>query len=247
MADIKIDTIMFDLDGTLLQYSQEAFIKAYFSKIKNVFIRLGMDADIAVKGIWAGTKAMVENDGTVFNARRFWDAFSGYYGIKGERLKVVEAACDDFYRVDFNAVKTIMKPCDISAKIVHMMAEKGYTIVLATNPLFPLCAVQSRLGWIGLKPQDFKLITHYENSTFCKPNLDYYKEIFSKIGKLPQQCIMVGNNPVEDMCAGDLGAKTYLITDFIENEFSMDITGFDRGTIEDIEIYLMAMPDVCHQ
>ena len=55
---------------------------------------------------------------------------------------------------------------------------------------------------------------------------------------------MAGNNPVEDMCAGALGAEIYLVTDFLENETCSDITAFRQGSLEDLEEYLMALPDM---
>ena len=239
-----IDTIMFDLDGTLVRFVQNDFINVYFTELGKVFIKLGLDADAAVKGVWAGTKAMYKNDGSMLNTQRFWNAFSEFIDVKGERLEAVEAACDSFYTKEFNTVKSILKPSEIPKRLVRAMAAKGYTIVLATNPLFPPCAVDTRLGWIGLDARDFKLITHYENSTFCKPNPGYYQEVFSKTGKSPEQCLMVGNNPVEDMCVGEFGTETYLVTDFLENENDVDVTPFRRGTIEDLEAYLFSMPEL---
>ena len=235
---------MFDMDGTLLRYTQDEFIEVYFTELRKVFIGLGLDADVAIKGLWIGTGAMVGNDGSMLNAQRFWDAFSEFVGVKGKRLEAIEAACDNFYSNEFNAVKAVMKPGDISTRLVREMAARGYCIILATNPLFPPCAVDSRLDWIGLERQDFKLITHYENSTFCKPNLDYYREVFSKIDKTPQQCIMVGNNPAEDMCVVELGSETFLVTDYMENETGMDITVFRHGTIAELEAYLMSLPEL---
>jgi FMN phosphatase YigB (HAD superfamily) len=239
-----VDTILFDLDGTLLRFSQDDFINAYFSELRKVFARLGLNADAAIKAVWIGTKAMVLNDGSVPNARKFWDAFSGFLDIKGEQQSVVEAACDSFYSNEFNTVKTVVKPSGVSKRLVHGMAEKGYTVVLATNPLFPPCAVDSRLKWIDLDTRDFRFITHYENSAFCKPNLAYYREVFTKINKTPQQCIMIGNNPAEDMCVGELGTGTFLVTDFIENEARLDITPFRRGSIEELETFLMSLPNL---
>jgi len=239
-----IDTILFDLDGTLARFNQDEFIDTYFGELSKVFVRLGLDAKKACEGVWVGTKAMVLNDGAELNTRRFWDAFSGFMGIEGELLATAEAACDNFYSNEFNVVKTIVEHSEIPARVVRNMAEKGYKVVLATNPLFPPCAVDSRLGWIGLGCEDFELITHYENSTFCKPNPAYYREVLSKIGKTPEQCLMVGNNPAEDMCAGKLGMDVFLVTDFMENETDIDISQFRNGTIEDMEAFLMAMPEL---
>ena len=194
--------------------------------------------------MWAGTKAMVLNDGAQLNTHRFWDAFSGFMDIEGEQLVAAEAACDDFYSNEFNIVKSIVKHSEIPVRVVRAMADKGYKVVLATNPLFPPCAVDSRLGWVGLRREDFVLITHYENSTFCKPNPAYYQEVLSKIGKTPAQCLMVGNNPAEDMCAGKLGMEVFLVTDYMENEAGIDISQFRNGTIEDMEKFLMEMPEI---
>ena len=239
-----INTVLFDLDGTLARFNQEDFINAYFKELSKVFINLNLDPGAAVKGVWAGTKAMVLNDGSVHNIKRFWDAFSEFMDIHGDELKKAEEACDNFYSNEFNVVKSIVKPSDIPQRLVRAMTNKGYFVVLATNPLFPPCAVDSRLGWIGLNRDDFRLITHYENSKYCKPNPAYYHEVLTKIDKTPEQCIMVGNNPAEDMCVTKLGMNVFLVTDFMEDETDIDISIYRNGTIEDLEKYLMALPEL---
>ena len=239
-----INTVLFDLDGTLLRFSQEAFIDAYFGELAKVFARMGMDAKLSIKAVWAGTKAMFGNDGSKPNSVRFWDTFAGFLGLGNEQAKTVEAACDSFYTNEFNAVKSIVDHSDISKRLVRGLSRKGYNVALATNPLFPECAVESRLGWIGLEASDFIHITHYSNSSFCKPNLGYYGELLSRIGKAPQQCLMVGNNPVEDMVAGELGIETFLVTDYLEDEASVDVSVFRHGTLDELESALMSMPDI---
>jgi FMN phosphatase YigB (HAD superfamily) len=239
-----INTILFDLDGTLLQFSQKAFIDAYFTELGKVFVRLGMDAGLSVEAVWIGTKAMVLNDGSRTNAECFWAAFADYLELTDDKLQIVEAACDTFYMNEFDTVKSILAPQDTSKRMVRTMAARGYTLVLATNPLFPACGVETRLKWIGLNPQDFALVTHYKNSTYCKPNPGYYREIFNKIGRLPEQCLMAGNNSSEDMCAGALGTETFLVTDCLENEPGADISSFRHGTLDDLEEYLLSMPDI---
>ena len=239
-----IDTILFDLDGTLIQFSQEAFIDAYFTELRKVFSGFGIDPNLSVKAVWAGTKAMAQNDGKAINAHRFWETFAHTMQLSGEKIKSVEAACDSFYSNEFDVVKSIIIPNDISQSIVRVMPEKGYCVVLATNPFFPLCAVSTRLGWIGLEVNDFQLVTHYGNSTYCKPSHGYFREIFKKIEKNPEQCLMVGNTPAEDMAAGELGAETFLVTDCLENEAGMDITMYKCGTLSELEAYLMSLPDI---
>jgi len=235
---------MFDLDGTLVNISQKAFIDTYFKLLLKVFHGLGMDADLAGATVWEGTKAMALNDGTTVNANRFWQVFSKRMQLTDEQTGVIEEACDSFYSNEFNAVKSVMKPSDIPARLVRELANKGYSLVLATNPMFPLCALESRLGWIGLRAKDFQLVTHYYNSTFCKPNPGYYQEIYGIINKTPEQCLMIGNNPAEDMVAGDLGSETFLVTDCLENESDIDISGYRHGSLAELEGYLGRLPDI---
>ncbi|MFB2351719.1 HAD family hydrolase, partial [Priestia megaterium] len=49
---------------------------------------------------------------------------------------------------------------------------QGYTIAIATNPLFPRTAIEQRLAWAKL-PVDkypFKIVSSYEGFHFAKPN-----------------------------------------------------------------------------
>ena len=238
-----IDTILFDLDGTLAQFSQQAFINAYFAEIGKVFTGLGMDATMSIKAVWVGTKSMIENDGSRLNIHRFWEAFTDTMGISYEQGKKVEEACDSFYQNEFDVVKSILQPSEIPKRLIRNLSLKGYITVLATNPLFPDYGIKTRLNWIGLKMSDFLLVTHYNNSSYCKPNLSYYREVLSKISKSPHQCIMVGNNPAEDMIAGEIGMDTFLVTDYLENETGMDISEYRYGTLDELERVLMALPD----
>lgn len=116
--------------------------------------------------------------------------------------------------------------------------KKGYRVVLATNPLFPAIATQTRIGWAGLTPEDFELYTTYENSGFCKPNPEYYKEILGKLQLSPEECVMIGNDVSEDMIAKDLGMKVFLITDCLLNKENKDISVFPNGSFAEAIAYI---------
>ncbi|MDR1693146.1 MAG: HAD family hydrolase [Oscillospiraceae bacterium] len=232
-----MDTILLDLDGTLLPFRQEAFVAAYFAALKTVFADLGLDAERGVKAVWAGTKAMVNNDGTVSNALRFWDTFGGVMSIAGESLKKIERACDAFYQNGFNTVREVMTPTGIPSRLVRALTGRGFTVALATNPLFPACAVETRLAWIGLTPNDFALVTDYYNCSNCKPSLEYYRHLLNVLGKEPGQCLMAGNSAAEDICAGELGIETFLVTDFSEDNEAPYRPDY-RGTLSELETFL---------
>ena len=55
--------ILFDLDGTLLPMDQTVFMKHYFRELAAVLVPLGIAPEAVAPTIWAGTKAMVKNNG----------------------------------------------------------------------------------------------------------------------------------------------------------------------------------------
>lgn len=240
-----LKTVMFDLDGTLLPVTQQEFLSVYLGELRKVFSRIGLDAELAMRALWAGTEAMVRNDGAKSNAERFWNTFGDIMNVSDERLRAAEAACDAFYTNEFNVVKSIMRAGDraLPRRLIDLCKAKGFDVVLATNPLFPPCAVTTRLEWIGLLPEDFRLITNYQNSRFCKPNTEYYRDLMERLGVGADECIMIGNNTNEDMIAGTLGIATYLVTDCIENEAGADISRFTHGTLAQLEGYLNTLGD----
>ena len=117
-------------------------------------------------------------------------------------------------------------------------------MVLATNPLFPMSGMITRLNWLDLYPDDFLLVTSYENSHFCKPNPGYYHHIMKTLGKNPEDCLMVGNDLEEDMCAGEMGMDTFLVTDYTVNKNGMDISAFRQGSFGDFYKLVLSLPPV---
>ena len=73
-------TILFDLDGTLLPMDQDAFTRGYFKLLAQKLAPHGYDPAALVDNIWAGTAAMVGNDGKRTNEAAFWDRFAALYG-----------------------------------------------------------------------------------------------------------------------------------------------------------------------
>lgn len=225
-----IDTILFDLDGTLLPMDQEEFIKLYF---KGLYLKFGQtyDFEILQKVIWEGTEKMMTNDGRDTNENVFWDNFESRLGI---RKTDVEKDFTDFYNNEFSIAKGATKARPEITAYVHTLKQKGYTVVAATNPLFPKVATMNRLRWAGFDPEDFALFTTYEHYHYCKPNPAYYMEVLASLGKQPQNCIMAGNDNLEDMAAQQLGIKGYLITDCLINRANAPLASFWHGTWDEM-------------
>lgn len=228
-------TVLFDLDGTLLPMDQDEFIKAYFGGLATKLVPYGYEPDKLIQGIWAGTKAMIMNDGTMTNEERFWMAFSSLYA---EDVRKDEPLFDDFYHNEFQFVSFSCGHAPQASQIIEWLKEQGCRCVLATNPIFPAIATGSRMQWAGLKAEDFDLVTTYENSGFCKPNPAYYREILTKIGEVPENCIMVGNDVTEDMVAQEMGMQVFLLTDCMVNKDHKDISQYPHGSFDALREFL---------
>lgn len=237
-----MNTFIFDLDGTLLPMpSQEKFLEAYFGALTHKMAKYGKNPQELIKAVWTGTKSMLDNDGAMTNEQRYWTVFCHEIGEEGRQL---EPVFDDFYRNEFIAAKNTTLTHPNAKACIDLLKEKGYMIVLATNPLFPRIATHNRIRWAGLSPEDFDYITTYENSSYCKPNLMYYKEVLSNISKQASECIMVGNDVKEDMCAAALGMETYLLKECLICPPEEDISHFRQGDFHDLLDYIKGLPSI---
>ena len=233
-----IDTILIDLDGTLLPMDTDEFTRVYFTELVKKMVPLGYDKDAVITAVYAGTSAMIKNDGSRTNRERFWDVFAEHLG---ENVRDTEDMFQNFYANEFNAAKSVMQPSDAPQRLIELVRERGYSLVLATNPLFPRVAIRTRLDWIGVEPEAFDLVTSYESSRYCKPNPEYFRALLERLGKTPEQCLMIGNNVEEDMCARSLGVSVFLLTDFLENKKGADFSAFPHGDMPQLMEYIRAL------
>lgn len=235
---MSINTILFDLDGTLLPMDQDEFVRAYFKLLAVKLAPRGYEPQKLVESIWTGTAAMVKNDGSCTNEAAFWNKFAEIYG---EKVREDEPVFQEYYEKEFQQAASVCGFTPKAAETIKALKEMGFRLVLATNPLFPAVATESRIRWAGLQPEDFELYTTYENSCHCKPNLDYYRDIIKTLALKPEACMMVGNDVDEDMVAGELGMKLFLLTDCLINKAGTDISRYPNGGFDELLAYVKGM------
>lgn len=231
------DAVLFDLDGTLLPMDQEEFIDAYMGLLAKKLAPHGYDPNHLVAGVWAGTQAMVENDGVATNEAVFWEDFCHIFGQQARKdLPLFE----EFYASDFAQARTVCGFDPGAGEVAALLKARGVTMVMATNPLFPEIATRQRIRWAGLEPEDFALVTTYENSRYCKPNPDYYRDILARIGKRPENCLMVGNDVAEDMLpARAVGMQVFLLMPCVINKKGLELGQFPRGGFAELKDFLL--------
>ena len=183
---------------------------------------------------------MVKNDGTRTNEAAFWERMTEIYGgkILGDK-----GLFEDFYAHDFEKARAFCGFNAAAARVVRRAKERGYRVALATNPLFPRVATEMRIRWAGLEPEDFELVTTYEDSPYCKPNPDYYRYVLARLGASPEESLMTGNDLGEDVrAAGRAGIRGFLLTDCLINRENEDISALPHGGFDELEAFLDTCP-----
>ena len=233
-----IKAVLFDLDGTLLPMDNDYFVKTYLKLLAAKMAGHGYDPNELVSGIWKGTGAMIKNDGSVTNETAFWNAFDNLFS---RDTRKDEPLFDEFYKNEFQSAKSVCGFEPMAKTVIDEIKNMGYKTALATNPVFPAIATRSRIMWAGLSPEDFEFFTTYENSSFCKPNLQYYLDAAQRLSCEPSQCLMVGNDVDDDMVAENVGMKTFLLTDNLINRKNADISRYERGSFSDLLKYIKSL------
>ncbi len=234
------DTFFFDLDGTLLPLDMDAFLEAYYIGItkrgvcESIHITDGME--IFQKAVYA----MLANDGSMTNQQAFFETLEKLSGTTKLQLMPL---MDDFYAGEYRAIKDCTYVEQDAVQTVKILKEKGYRLVLATQPLFPRIATNQRIEWGGLRIDDFEYISYYDNSRYCKPSHGYFTEILDKLGLSAEQCYMVGNDARDDMSAMALGFEGYLLTNHLIGEIGK-VTGCKKGDYSELLKLVKNLPRI---
>lgn len=234
------DTVFFDLDGTLLPLDMDAFMQNYMQKIR----------ELDFGGFFGLRKKLMMRKGFYYmmsDAHPDLTNKQAFFRFMKEKAGVSEAVLEQkmtaFYGKPFDALKAFTKTEPRSADVIRVLKDKGYRLVLATNPVFPRTATEKRIAWAGLNASDFDHITTYENAGTAKPHLSYYHEILSRLGLTGGQCYMVGNNVADDLCAVDLGFEAFLLTDYLIGDIN-EAPVCKKGNYSDLKKWAEELPPV---
>lgn len=219
--------VLFDLDGTLLGNDIRSFLKPYFGMLVAHLQHLA-PAEVIVNEVMAATEAMmVHADPSMTNQQVFLDRFLPALGLTRD---VALPLFDAFYEGVFPRLRPYTQRLPAARPTVQAALDCGCKVAIATNPVFPLRAIQHRLEWAGVADQPFDLVTSYENMHACKPHAAYYREIAERLGCAPEDCLMVGNE-ADDMAAAATGMSTFQVTDGDGKPLPQ---AQDRGTLVDV-------------
>ncbi len=206
-----IRTVLLDLDDTLLENKMEQFLPAYF-KLLGDYLAHHADTEKMLQELIAGTQAMIANLDPRLTLEQVFSKH--FYPALGLDASEMAGTIEGFYKTEFPRLREHTRSFPAVPGVVDELLAEGYEVVIATNPLFPRLAIEERLRWAGLPPEDvnFTLIASFEDSHFAKPNPEYFAEILARLGRKPAEAVMVGDDLERDIHpAAALGMAVYYI------------------------------------
>ncbi len=206
-------TLLIDLDDTLLDNNIDTFLPAYLQALSRELAPLAEPKRL-IDILIAATGKMVENTRPDCMLKEVFD--DAFYPALGVKVSAVQGSIEKFYAEVFPTLKKLTRPRPEAIRMVEQAFERGYQLVIATNPLFPLTANLQRLEWAGL-PADkypFALVTSFENYHFAKPQPAFYAEVLARLGWPEGPVVMVGNDLYRDIAASrKLGLAAFWLTE----------------------------------
>lgn len=187
------NTLLLDLDDTLLNSNMDEFIPAYF-KLLSLNLQDIIEPGVMFNGLMKGTNKMLKKTSPEGSLS---DVFSSeFYELIQVPEKDLAPRLEYFYDEVFPELGSLTSIKPDAIEFVEKAFKQDDRVVIATNPLFPLKAVEHRLRWAGLAPEDyqFSLITAFEDFHFAKENIAYFPEIFGRLGWPDGPVLMVGND-----------------------------------------------------
>ena len=205
-------TVLLDLDNTLITNDMGSFLPAYLKKLSSYLPE--WPAEKVIQTLMAGTNRMVTKKVPANSLEQEFDSIF-YPGLGVEKIEL-QQRINKFYREGFPTLKGFTSTRPEAVRLVDFLFNKGYPVVIATNPLFPLTAIEQRLEWAGLLVNQFSfaLLTSFETFHFCKPNPAYLAEILANLGWHDQPAVVIGDGLEEEIIpAGKLGIPAFWVTD----------------------------------
>ncbi|MBI3168418.1 MAG: DinB family protein [Chloroflexi bacterium] len=227
-------TLLLDLDDTLLNTNQDVFVPAYLKALTTNFAS-HLDPVAVGRALMTSTAVMNQSEDSSRLLREvFEEIFCPPLGLGKDEF---DSHIDQFYSKVFPTLQSVTSQNPHAKPFVDWALSQGFRVVIATDPLLPRAATWHRVRWAGLDPEQFELITTFDNSHFSKTHTAYYAEVLGHIGWQDGPVLMVGNDMERDILpAKKLGLAAYLVE--AEPGSTSTPEAGPHGTLADLRRYL---------
>ena len=230
-------TLLLDLDDTLLDTNLDTFIPVYIEAF-SAFLKNDVDPELTLSALLSGTRKMMANSDPSRTLQQVFDA--EFYPKVGFEKESLQPRIDQFYEEAFPKLKYLTSPRPEAVEMVEWALAHGIRLAIATNPLFPLAAIQHRMRWAGLPPEKFpfEVVSAYEAFHFAKPSPAFFAEALGQMGWPDGPVVMVGDDVKRDLPGAlALGLPIYWI-DIVDAKLPDGYNLAGQGSIGELRSWL---------
>jgi FMN phosphatase YigB (HAD superfamily) len=202
-------TLLVDIDGTLLFNDEDQFQKLYFGLLGET-LHPWVSAERLKAAVFEAGKRSMEKDTPVNTMEECFD--QAFYSRLGIDKAEFGNAIENFFTTAFPRLRSTTRPVPGARELIETAFNRGWDVVVATNPLLPSITTLQRLEWAQIPVSEFpyRLITTYEKFHFCKPHPAYFAEILGHLLWPETPVVMIGNSLRDDILPAEkLGLPTY--------------------------------------
>ena len=210
-----LKAVFFDLDNTLLENDMGIFIPSFLETLAPRFAHIIPPETFKRWMLRSVHQMIVDIDPRSTNREVF---VRDMVMRSGYSWTVLGPIFERFYAEDYTGLESLSRPIALAPKVVEAALERGLIVAIATNPIFPLGATWERIRWARLDGLPFALVTSYDDMHFTKPHPEYFLEVAERLGQEPADCLMVGDDPANDLPALEAGLPTFLVTDHMDRK-----------------------------
>ncbi|MBE0501254.1 MAG: HAD family hydrolase [Desulfuromonadales bacterium] len=234
----NIKTVLFDLDGTLLQIEMQNYISTYAASLA-ASLHQRAATDKVVDAVFSAIRSLIKRDsGDISNEAYFFRHIADLLQLD---VELIGRNFAGFFSTGLPVLDPFIQPLDLARSLLEACLERGLDIVIATNPVFPKVVVESRLARAKLADFPFHRVTSYENCRRCKPNPVYFSDILTELNLPAESCLMIGNDTKHDLAARKVGIPTFLVDTWLIDRCQGDFTTDLRGGHTDLLDFIMTI------
>lgn len=210
-----IGAVLFDLDNTLLANDGDQFLEEFTSAVGSY---LGVPGPEFQDAAMVAGAALLEPHLHQTNQEVMVEAVARQLGMP--RAVVSQA----FLAVSSSDMGTLGLPWEVrpgAREAVQAVIASGRQVVVATSPVYLSGPILERMRRADVHDLPWDAVTTADVMHTMKPHPDYFVEAALLVGCRPDEVVMVGDHPFQDLPAKKAGIRTYYVGE--------SIPGLDTG------------------
>jgi FMN phosphatase YigB (HAD superfamily) len=199
--------LLVDLDNTLITIDVDAFVTGYSQAVARGLVPEDPERGLAVlAGCTYALLSQPEHPET--NGQRLVSALTDYLPQSAAALwRYLEESS----RSILPELKPLGTPVPGAASLIRRLRRRGLKVAVATNPIYPRTVILERLSWAGLGAEDVDHVACLETCHSVKPYGPYFTGLAEALGLAPEACLMIGDDPDQDLPAREVGMAVHLV------------------------------------